>query len=283
MSLPQHIQFGKGGTIGIGVAAAATAATVTMRDGAGTAKFSDQDAVVSTINTTITGAISAGATSINVASNTGILAGSTMHILDDPEELLVAKVATLAVTLRRPALYAHVNAANVAGSRITFSVNAAVANTLWWDGHAEWNIDGTIDYTSVEVTRYPMIRRATAQDMFDLEPKLYDVLDGEQDVDRLLDVAHEYVLGELSKMSPDSRARVIPASASFRTATCLAALYIHYRRRAGEESRELADRYSEYTKRELDSITSANPRDADQDLTVRGDEKISARTIRLVK
>ena len=283
MSLPQHIQFGKGGNISIDVASAATAATVTLRAGDGTVKFSDQAATPSTISTTITGAIVAGATSLNVASNTGIAAGSVINLEDDPEEILVSKISTLAVTLRRPTLHAHINAAVVAGSRVTFAVNSAIANTMFWDGHAEWNIDGTIDFTAVEVTRYPMLRKATAQDMFDLEPKLYDILDGEQDFERLLDVAHELVLGELSKMSPDSRARVIPASAAFRSATCLAALYIHYRRRAGDDARELADRYSEYMKRELDSITSSNPRDADQDLTVHSDEKISARTVRLVR
>jgi hypothetical protein len=84
-------------------------------------------------------------------------------------------------------------------------------------------------------------------------------------------------------MSQDARARAIPASTSFKTATSLAALFIHYRRRAGDEARELADRYSEYCKREMESITSSNPRDSDQDLGVEVHEKISARSIRLVK
>jgi hypothetical protein len=283
VTLPQHVQFGKGGTIYIDVGVAVNAATVSLRSGDGTVKFSDQVATPSTINTTITGAIAAGATSLNVAANTGIEVGSEINLLDDPESVIVSRISTLAVALRRPVKYAHISGATAQSPRINYTVNSAIANTLFWDGWAEWNIDGELDQTAVEITRYPMTRRATAQDMYDLEPLLYDVLDSEQDIERLLDLAHKYVLGELSKMSQDSRARVIPASSSFKTATCLAALFIHYRRRAGEEAKELADRYSEYMKRELDSITNSNPRDADQDQDVQADEKISARTIRLIK
>jgi prepilin-type processing-associated H-X9-DG protein len=199
---PQSVQFQKGGTISIDTPSIPSSATVLIRDGNGTAKTTHVAAMVTTINTTITGALSAHATALNVASNTGLQVGSVAWLRDDPEEVVVARVATLAIALRRPVLYSHISGAQLQGSRVTFSVNAQVANALWWDGHAEWNLGGTLDYTAVNCTRYPMTRRASSQDLFDLEPKLSDVLDGEQDVERLLDLAHDHVMGEIGKVSP---------------------------------------------------------------------------------
>jgi hypothetical protein len=281
MTLPQHVTFGRGGTISIDSPTLANAVTVTIRDGDGTVRVQDATATPSTINTTITGSISAGAISINVAANTGIGVDTVAWLRDDPEEILVSRVSTLAITLRRPAIYSHISGAQLQGSRIEYAVNSAVANTLWWDGYAEWNIDGTLDYTSVECTRYPLTRRASAQDLFDVEPLLSDVLDSEQDVERFLDAAHNMVLGEIGKMAPDQRVRVMPASSSFRTATALAAMYMHYRRRGSDEAREVSERYLKDMKRELDSITATNPRDADQDQDIELDEAISAHTTRL--
>lgn len=277
MTLPQHLLYAKGGVIHIDVATLPAAATVEIRDASDGTRMAHAEATISTINAALAANVSAGDMSVSVDSNTGLSAGKTFWLRDDPEELLCRSVEGTTIRLRRPALYDHVNAARVEGARVQCNVAAAYANVLWWDGRAEWNIDGATHYTSVECTKYPITRLASAQDLFDLEPKLFDVIDRETDVERWLDNAHEMVMGEISKTAPDQRARVFTGSMEFKSVTAAAALYLHYMRR-GSDMRETW--WSEFERR-LGSVVTTTPRDPNQDGTIELGGRISLGTVPL--
>ena len=280
MSLPQHVTCGVGGTIHVDVKDLPLNARVSILDFDGTALVSSGTANVSQVNTTLSGAGTKGDTAINVSSNTGFAVGVTCWLQDDPEEILVRKISGGTISLRRPLMYDHANAATVEGSRISYTVNAAVANTPWWDGRAEWNIDGTIQhYTAVECTKYPLVRLATAQDLFDIEPKIYHLLDDEADIERLLDLGMEQVLKRVALSAPDLRARVYTGSMEFRHATALAALSLYYMRQPGEMAKDMWTRYREELEKEIQAICQVVPRDANQDGTMTADERPSVRTV----
>jgi len=281
VSLPQHIRYRSGGSIHIDLRTRPDAATVRIIDGGDSEKMSSTSASISVVSTALSGAVSTGAVSFNVANGTNMAAGMAYWIQDDPEEALARRIDGNTVYLRRPVVYNHVNAAVVEGTRVTCAINSAIANSLWWDGRAEWNIDGSVYYTAVECTKYPIDRLATVQDLFDIEPALYDMLDDEADIERLLDLGHQEVLKRIAKASPDMRARVFTGSMEFKSATALASLYIFHRRRATEESRQLAETYKLDLATEIDSICVVVPRDADQDGVIEPDERINPRTVKI--
>lgn len=283
MSHPQYLRYSEGGTIYVDLSSRPSAVTVRLCDGDGTTKWAHtaSNITISTITTTTNCVASARDTSINVLSNTGISCGSKFWLQDDPEEVLARRIDGETIYLRRPVLYGHVNAATVEGTRVVFSANSEVANSLWWDGHAEWNVDGERYYTAVDCTRYPMQRHASAQDLFDVEPQLAEVLEAETDVERLLDNAHDFVLMEVAKAAPDRRARVFPGSSEFATCTALAAMYLHYRRRADDPAQRLADRYRSDMASALEGVVQVTPRDADQDRDIEAEDRMSMRSVRL--
>jgi len=277
MALPQHLTYGRGGTIHLDVPSLPDAVTVSILDADGGTKLEHTAATVSTIDTTLSANVSAGDLSVSVDSNVGFETGKTVWLRDDPEEILVRAVEGTTIRLRRPVIYDHVSGAGVEGARVSYDVNASVSNTLWWDGRAEWNVDDSLYFSSVECGRYPNRRLASTQDLYDCEPKLYDILDTESDVERMLDNAHEVVLGELAKRAPDQRARVFTGSMEFRSATAAAAMYLHYLRR-GSELKE--DWWKEFERR-LAACVTTTPRDADQDGVIEPGEAFSYGSIRL--
>lgn len=278
MPLPQHIQYQKGGTIHIDLDVLPTAATVRIIDGHDTEQLAHTSATISTVNTTLAAAGNVGNAEINVTLNTGLSAGTVAWIGDDPEEVLVKSVHGSIAHLRRPLVHDHISGATLTGSRLSYSVNSAIANTLWFDGRAEWNVtwsNGTsvYEFSSVECGRYPNKRMATIQDLYDCEPLFRP--SREVDVERLLDTAHEMVLAEIAKHAPDQRARTFTGSMEFRRATAAAAMYLYYLPRGGESK----DAWYQEFERRLASAVTTTPRDADQDGTIEADERFSMRTV----
>jgi hypothetical protein len=281
MALPQHLTYQEGGVISLDLATLPTAVTVAVLDGNGTAQMNHTSCNISTIDTTLAANTSKGATSFTVAANTGFSVGKTVHIQDDPEEALIRKIEGTTIYTRRPLMYAHVSGAAIEGARVDMNVPSSSANSLWWDGRASWNVDGETHYTAVECTKYPIDRSTFTQKLYDVEPKAYDILPPESDIDRFLDRGLEYVLKQIAKISPDLRTRVYTGSMEFNEATALASWYLFYRYRKGEEARMLAENYKQDLDSEIASICAVTPRDADQDGYIESDERVSARTVRV--
>lgn len=276
MSLPQHIQYGVGGTIEVELDERPANVLGTVVDSDGTSR-GVITGTVSTIDSIINVAATRGDRVVSVASNTGMAVGRTMRFLDDPETALVRKVDGCNVYLRQRLLNDHVNAANVVGTRVTFAANSAVANVLFWDGHIDCNIDGgdSFVHASVECTKYPTKDLCTDQDIFDIEPALYQLLDDEADLERWKNVASQYVLSRMASSSPDLRVRVYPGSAEFSHAVALAAMMYLYGRQHGDEAAEMYQRYKERLDSEISRVSQTTPRDTDQDKDVELSERIS--------
>jgi hypothetical protein len=278
MSLGQSIQKGVGGTLSIDVQTRPSSVTVKIYTGRGDVVLNATAANISNIATTLNGAVSRGGYSLTVASNNGMLVGKTFHLQDDPEEVLIRKVSGTTIYVRRPFLYDHANSAVIESGRIEYAVNSNIASSFWWDGRAEWNIDGELFYSACECTQYPMQRLATSQDLFDIEPKIYHMIDDEADIERLLDLGMDQVLSRLAAIAPDIRARVYPGTTEFRHATALAALYIWYMRQPGDVAKDLFERYRAELDAEVNRVCVTTPRDANQDGIISQNERISGRS-----
>lgn len=282
MSLPQHIRFGSGGTISVDLRDRPAAASVSVYKGSGAAVVSSRTCNVSAVNTVLVNAASRGDLAINVASNVGLAVGVRCWLQDDPEEILIRKVAAGVITLRRPMLLDHVNNASVEGTRVSCDLNASDANALFWDGHADWNIDGTVAVqTACECTKYMMERSITVQDILDEEPMFYHLVDPKMDVERTLALAHQDVLARIAAKSPEARGRVFPGSSEFTQAAVFAFMERFYRRRPGEDQRQLRTSYETKLTDEIERICGIVPRDADQDGVVEASERLTWGTVRV--
>jgi hypothetical protein len=286
--LPQHLQYKKGGVIVADFDELPHNVTVRIADSSDSTIQTHVACYVSSVNTATNCVASAGDMELNVLSNTGVARGVKFWLQDDPEDVLVRKVSGETVYLRRPLLRAHVNAATVEGSRATFVAGSNVANSLFWDGRAEFNVRWADANTSlvpvaIECTRYPMTRTATAQDMIDLEPDLYHILSAYEDIERALDDAHEFVLMEIAKAAPDMRARVFTGSVEFARVTALAAAYLRYATKPGAVATEQADKFKGLFDQYLAGVVLTTPRDANQDKVIEGNERMSSRTVRIYR
>lgn len=275
--LPQHITYQRNGTVSVEVPFLPSAATIRIVDGSGSEVMNHRLATISTINTGLQVAANVGNWAITVNANTGAAAGLTAWLQDDPEEIAIRQVAGTTLHLRRPLLLDHASGARIEGGRIAYDVNADFTNSLFFDGRCEWNIDGSLYFTDVECGRYPNRRLASTQDLFDCEPRLQDVISRGVDPERLLNNAHELVLGEVAKRAPDQRTRLFVGSMGFKQATAAMAMYTFYIDRQGDAKEAW---WAEFERR-LATVITVTPRDADQDGTIEAEERMSSRTVKV--
>jgi len=284
MPLPTCLQFNVGGTIRYDAALTRpTAARVRILNGSGAEVLPSTAATRSTIDAQLAAAVTAGDWTITSNTNVGFDAGETFYIQDDPEQFLVRSASGNTVNLRRPAMKSHINGATVEGTSITYAVNSTTAGTLWWDGHAEWNIDGSVfDKTGVCCTKYPMWSvYPPDQELLDVIPLLARGKPDEVDLPRLRRLGTDRAMSHIASLAPDLRAETFAGSDSFRHASCLFAGQIYFMSQRGEENRELYDRYKREAEEEINRMVLVSPRDANLDGSVDEDERISPTSIRI--
>lgn len=281
MPLPQHVTKDVGGTVYLDLLARPAAApTLTAYQDNGTTVVDAKTSTLAAADTTITTALVKGATQLVVASATGIVRGQKLWLQDDPEAVLVRRVDGTTIYLQRPVLKAHVNGAAVVSTRASYAVTAAEAAETFWDGRVKWTVDGVIKWTALECTLYPLDRVADAQDLFDENPKVADVVDTEEEMERSLDAAHRHVL---SLIGARGRARVFPGSDAFIVCTALAWWKRHYRPLKGEANKEMYDRYRAELVEEISRTVETTPRDLNQDGIITESEKMSFSSIPLAR
>jgi hypothetical protein len=262
----------------------ATTAYIRILDGSGTEVLGSTEATVSAITTTLAGAVSKGSQSMEVVSNVGMESGSVFYVQDDPEQFKVRVVEGTTVLLRRPAMTPHRAGATVEGTTITYTANATTASKLWWDGHAEINIDGSVfDKIAVCCAKAPMSSvLPTDDDLRAVIPLFGRGVPTEVDIEQLLELGHDRVMSRLSALAPDQRPQTFYGSAGFRHASALASAMIYYMSQRGEENKDLYERFRLDFEREVDQMVLTMPRDANQDGKIAEDERISGATIRLI-
>ena len=169
----------------------------------------------------------------------------------------------------------------VEGTMLSCTINAATAASLFWDGRAKWYADGEfLDYTAVDCGLYPLKRKATSQDVFDVDPMVNSILPASFNMERALDVAHAEVL---KRMAGEQRIRVFTGSMEFRRATAIACIRQVYLSQTGEEAERMYKRYTGELEAEIMRITRIVPRDENQDGFVSGNEVYRHMTVRLVR
>lgn len=283
MTVPQHIVYGVGGTLTLNVATLPAAATVTVKTDTGSALVTAASATISSIDTTLSSAAARGARTIAVADATGVTSGAEIRLQDPPEVVRCKSLSGTTVTLWRPLLHAHASGTVADGITVTYAVQAADADALFFDGRAEWTLDSALaDITSVECTRYPLKRPSaiSASDLADELPDLHQILGIEDDSEALLDEAHAEVL---ERIGGKARVHVYTGSNGFKRACVFAACVRIFRRRPGDQSQQLYERYMEALTRAIDDLQGYVPNDADQDGIVEEGERQSQNTGRIYR
>ena len=137
----------------------ASSATAKIHDPAGT-QIAAPSVTIDATNTTLGGTAAAGATSITVASATGIEAGRR-YLLDNddnqPEWVYVKGVSGTTVTLHEPTGYDHTASSTFVGTRLSLSVSAANAGTLYEGCEVRWSY--VVDSSTYKpITQYDVVR-----------------------------------------------------------------------------------------------------------------------------
>ena len=279
--IPQHITYGAGGTLYLYATTRLSTPTITIRTDRNTDIVTGQSVTASTTNTTLSSAAAEGATTIAVTAATGIAFGQEI-ILSAKETVTVKSIASTTVTLQRPLIYSHASGATAQSNTLSYTVTAADADTLFWDGLAIWYNNGVYyAQTPVECTRYPLFRLATLQDVWDECPQLRDLLSPNDDPERLLKIAHDDVMTTIYSVD---RATVFMASGKeISRAVTFQFLSNYYRHEAQESSETLYNRYQMALADEIKKVVSILPRDADQDQIVESNERMRTNSIRIIR
>lgn len=279
MGLPRHILHNKATTVSITLPSRpATSYTVSLYNDHGTAIFEDQNATLTSVDTTLSAAPSAGDTSVSVASASGISAGDTVLVGTLEEPAVVRSISGTTLTLRRELVNDHGSGEALVSSRLTYQVSAANAATRFWDGRLVWTVDtNTVYYQDAIVTSYPFYRAASIDGLWDEDPALADVVDDAMDLERLLDDALGDVIRRVNA-STRGRAWSYTGPQQFEDATYFAAMMRVYRSRAGDTNREMFERYQKELEQELSRLLGAAPRDEDQDGVIEDHEQVNYRS-----
>jgi len=275
-STPQHITADVATTVGIDIPSQPDAATVSLYTGGGAPVFEDEDAAVSTIDTTLDGAVSAGDETLVVDNATGISSGVTAVLASPSERVLIRSLTTKTATLARPLAYNHPDGAAIEGCRLTYSVSSDLAATKFDDGRLEWTITATGQkfIQAACCTAYPFqTNMAHEQDLLDQDPLLLEKLPKGADTGRMLSAGAREVISRLSSVT-GGRPFTFPTVPQFTPAVCLAALLKHYEPQPSERAAVLYERYKDALERELDlALSGIAYRDADQDGAVERHEQ----------
>ena len=279
----QHITYGVGGTVSLQANQALTTPTVSIHDGLGLEMVSATTASQSTVSTTLSSGIATEATSLVVASATGISAGMIIW-LNAEEAVLVKAVNGTTITLVRPTFKAYSSGVSVKSFNVTYSVLAAAANSLFWHGYCTWYSAGAVyAHTPLCCTKQPLFRMTTQEDVLRFDPAFHHKIDAAFDLNSALDDAWNDVIRVIQTRG--QAAHLFRASGhEFTKAVIMRFFANFYMSRISENENTLYDRYKELAKSELDLAVTTLPRDVDEDgITNSGDELFTTRTIDILR
>lgn len=267
----QAVIKGRGGTIEAHfLGARPTSCTVSVYTDTGAAKVDGATATVSTVNTTISAGAARGATSVTLASASGVVAGrryllGTLNSTEAAEAVTVKSVSGSAATLWAPLMLAHSSGVSFSGTRVSYAVSASAADAYWFDGYSVWTPDAGDEVTETVdcVRRLIPVDLISEVDVRAVFPKAPKILDAELDMCLALREARDEYL---RIFGGKNRAFTALGSDNFRRPTALT-FWLLRRHSMGDEWAETMDRMEQ----ERDVITtkmqSQTPFDNDQDGT----------------
>jgi hypothetical protein len=156
----------------------ASAGTARVLDAAGGVLQSSATTALDSVNTTVNGAVSAGASQFNVTSATGITAGRR-YLVDGSESaggefVLVSSVSSNTVHLARRLGRSQAHGAAFSGTRVTVTISTASTAACARGLRVEWTdpTSGAVLAVPFDVTRYAPQTWLTVQDLLDHDPIL---------------------------------------------------------------------------------------------------------------
>lgn len=175
--------------------------TATLYTGDGGLKLT-ASATVDSVSTTLSSTAAKGATTLALASATGVVVGRRYLVgtASASQPLEVVKVRDLTAstaTLWGPTMAQHLSGAAFKGAKVTLTVPAANADTLWWDGYCDFN---PTDGSDVQTEAVDCVLRKIPANLIDetdvqrVFPKAQKILDAELDMPAALREARDEFL-----------------------------------------------------------------------------------------
>ncbi len=250
-----------------------TSCTVSLYTGEGAAKVSAAAGTVDTVATTITAQGTKNASSLALASATGVVVGRRYLLggvaAAQPHEVVRVKDLTSSTaTLWGPLSYTHASASTFKGTRVSYAVSSTVADTVWWDGFADFTpttgdvITETVDCTLRKIPEYGCDETDIAQ----VFPKEGKILDAELDIPTAIKTARDWFLIDLGGKT---RAHAFLGADHFRQPIAYK-FWLLRRHSLGAEWKENLDQLQADYDRMVQQIQSQVPADVDQDGTTTG-------------
>jgi len=258
--------------------------TFAVRAPTGGLTLSATAVTLDTVNTTLSGAAAAGASTVTVTSATGIVRGRKYLLTGAAavggEFVTVKSIASTTITLVRPLMLAHASGATFASTRFTCAITAAAVGSIGRGYRIEVTYLVGTAYQQIAVFPFDVVRTAPvtylrADDVADLDAIFAKRLAAGVWFPALADRAWDMICARIAvKMSPGavlgSRDLTIPHSYLVR-ALCL--------ENAGSEFDDMRKALAERFQQELDAHLAAGPIDDDQDGNVEANEGWKPRTI----
>lgn len=201
------VQFNGSGSVAFDLpsrpSGAGTAAVVSLVGAALTTPTPTLDSV----NTTLSGAAAAGATSLSLTSATGVTAGRRYLLAGGEasggESVLVASVSGTTATLARPITSARASGVTFQSARITVAIATAATAEVCRQRRVEWTDPDTSEVIAVpfDVTRYAPRSHLTASYLLDFDPALRKRLATGAWLPALIERAWEMLLDDLGTKS----------------------------------------------------------------------------------
>lgn len=246
--------------------------TVTLYTGNGGAKVTAATCTVDPLATTLSGAAAVGDTTLELASAASCYVGRRYLVGSGPGTASVAETVTVrslsasTAALWAPLLSPHAIGTTVKGTRVSYAVPAAAADSTWTGGFADFNPHDGSDIQTETVECY--LRKIPEQgcdetDLRDIWPQAGKVLDVELDLPAAIKKARDRFLYDLGGKN---RANVFIGTDIFRQ--CVAMKFWLLRRFSfGDEwTKQMDALQAEYDLLVRD-IQTQNPADNDQDGT----------------
>jgi len=221
-----------------------------------------------TVATTLSGAASAGATSVTVTSATGIVAGRRYLLAGGEdaggETVTVRAVSSTLVTLVRPLRWAAASGASFVGHRVTLSLSAIASEARHYRAEIAWAVSAVTQPPFVvpfDVVRYWPRTGLTAEDLRDLDPLFNKRLPAGTWIPAVIDRAWDQLLARVaSKVDPGALVGALDLTVPH--GYLVRALLLETAGPEAAQERELL--FARYST-ELDSALAAAAIDDDQD------------------
>ncbi len=280
--VPQHMLVNTDSLISFRAGSRPSAATVTVKTGDGATIVEDKTAIIDSVDTTLSSNASKNATSIEVTSATGIANGSEYFLTGrNAETVEVEYVDGTTVYLRYPLIYNHSSGDAFKGHTVSYTVLAADNTTTFFNGRAEWTLDGVLNFRGVECTEYNPKNLVTINDIRSRYPDFNSLINQSANVNALIDNAYQDVVQKIAKLG--SYSVYVDSGMALRKLVMDQFMVNIYKYQAMEDSNALYERFSKELQCSLDEYTAIVSRDADQDGDIEPRERLILNTVRFTR